>query len=50
MRKLKLEKIVESGKYVTLQLKVLSSAHLEKDFIMTINPLGIDDKGEEPRR
>ena len=34
-----LQQLVPSEKQ--LQLKVLSSAHLEKDFIILINPLGI---------
>ena len=40
-RKLMLQKIVESNNAPTLQLKVLSSAHLEKDFTLLINPMGI---------
>ena len=40
-RKMMLQKIVDQGSVPTLQLKVLSSAHLEKDFSMLINPLGI---------
>lgn len=40
-RKIMLQKIVDSGSAPTLQLKVLSSAHLEKDFSLLINPLGI---------
>ena len=40
-RKLALQKIVDVGSVPTLQLKVLSSAHLEKDFTLLINPTGI---------
>lgn len=40
-RKMMLQKIVEQGTVPTLQLKVLSSAHLEKDFTLLINPLGV---------
>lgn len=40
-RKLMLSKLVETGSVSTLQLKVLSSAHLEKDFTLHINPMGI---------
>ena len=40
-RKLMLAKIVEAANVPTLQLKVLSSAHLEKDFTLLINPVGI---------
>mmetsp|Transcript_1101 Transcript_1101/g.2026 ORF Transcript_1101/g.2026 Transcript_1101/m.2026 type:complete len:289 (-) Transcript_1101:94-960(-) len=36
-----LQKIVEQASVQSLQLKVLSSAHLEKDFSLLINPLGI---------
>jgi hypothetical protein len=36
-----LQKLVDSGGVGTLQLKVLSSAHLEKDFTLQINPMGI---------
>lgn len=36
-----LQKIVEQGNYPTLQLKVLSSAHLEKDYTLLLNPMGI---------
>ena len=36
-----LQKLVEQGNIPTLQLKVLSSAHLEKDFTLLINPMGI---------
>jgi hypothetical protein len=36
-----LTKIVEQGTMPTLQLKVLSSAHLEKDFTLLINAMGI---------
>lgn len=36
-----LQKIVEQGSVPTLQIKVLSSAHLEKDFTLNINPQGI---------
>jgi hypothetical protein len=32
---------VEQGNIPVLQLKVLSSAHLEKDFTLLINPMGI---------
>lgn len=32
---------MQSSNPPTLQLKVLSSAHLEKDFTLLINPLGI---------
>ena len=40
-RKAMLHKIMEQGNVPTLQLKVLSSAHLEKDFTLLINPMGI---------
>jgi len=33
--------LAESGNIPTLQLKVLSSAHLEKDFTLLVNPMGI---------
>ena len=36
-----LAKLVEQGNVQTLPLKVLSSAHLEKDFTMIIDPRGI---------
>jgi hypothetical protein len=41
VRKAQLQKLVEQGMVPTLQLKVLSSAHLEKDFTLLLNPLGI---------
>ena len=41
MRKAQLQKLVEQGSVPQLQLKVLSSAHLEKDFTLLLNPLGI---------
>jgi len=34
-------KLAEQGNIPKLQLKVLSSAHLEKDFKLIINPTGI---------
>jgi hypothetical protein len=40
-RKIMLQKLVDSGSVPNLQLKVLSSAHLEKDFTLLINPMGI---------
>ena len=40
-RKQMLKKLVDSGNIHTLQLKVLSSAHLEKDFTLEINPMGV---------
>jgi hypothetical protein len=40
-RKEMLQKLMASGSLPQLQLKVLSSAHLEKDFTLLINPLGI---------
>lgn len=40
-RKMMLQKIVQNGRFTNLQLKVLSSAQLEKDFILYLNPLGI---------
>ena len=40
-RKMMLQKLVDTGSVPTLQLKVLSSAHLEKDFTLHINPMGI---------
>jgi hypothetical protein len=40
-RKQMLQKMAESGQIPTLQLKVLSSAHLEKDFTLLVNPMGI---------
>ena len=36
-----LQKLAESGTIPTLQLKVLSSAHLEKDFTLLINTMGV---------
>jgi len=36
-----LKQLVESGEFDVLELKVLSSAHLEKDFTLTIGPMGI---------
>ena len=41
VRKAQLEKLVQQAGMPTLQLKVLSSAHLEKDFTLLINPKGI---------
>jgi hypothetical protein len=41
VRKAQLQKLVEQGVVPTLQLKVLSSAHLEKDFTLLLNPMGI---------
>jgi len=40
-RKQILKQIVAEGNYEVLELKVLSSAHLEKDFTITVNPMGI---------
>lgn len=40
-RKQQLQNIVNQGNIPTLQLKVLSSAHLEKDFTLLVNPMGI---------
>ena len=40
-RKQMLKKLVDSGNVNTLQLKVLSSAHLEKDFTLEINAMGV---------
>ena len=36
-----LQKLVAEASVPTLYLKVLSSAHLEKDFILMMNPAGI---------
>jgi hypothetical protein len=41
VRKAQLDKLVQQAGMPTLQLKVLSSAHLEKDFTLLINPKGI---------
>lgn len=41
VRKAQLDKLVLQAGMPTLQLKVLSSAHLEKDFTLLINPKGI---------
>ena len=40
-RKARLQAIMQQGNVPTLQLKVLSSAHLEKDFTLLVNPMGI---------
>lgn len=40
-RKMMLNNLMQDRSVPTLQLKVLSSAHLEKDFSLLINPMGI---------
>ena len=53
-----LQNLMEQGNIPNLQLKVLSSAHLEKDFTLMVNPMGIlpqqgpgyEDYAAGPRR